>query len=434
MKYLIDAGSSSLKIYVWSEGKIEQLEKKSYKLTQKFLNGSKKELNLENRKIIIDLIKYFVDKYQLTKYNTRIFATGHFREFINISELTYEIFCLTHLNFFVISQELETFYQDVKFMPYSKYIGRTMVITIGGGSIQISFYANGKIAEKPVELPFGTNAYGENSENYSYINNVDSKELLYEIIREIDGKLSEVSNHIIEKYPIAIFTGGEKTFMELANYPLKENQLLEDELHPYVISSEDYYSYNEHIFAEMTINQLIQLMPENPGWMRGARSYSSIAQAICMHFGVEKIIPSDCNIMDGIVQQEFRKIVICGSFSKQLDMISDVVNKLKQRGVIVLSPKSTEVTGSVDGYVLFKGDKKEKHCKYPIEQLHLEAIKSDECDAVIVCNFDNYIGRFTSGEIFVASDYKKKIIFLEANDAEKDFDIPCDIGFIGYLS
>lgn len=143
-----------------------------------------------------------------------------------------------------------------------------------------------------------------------------------------------------------------------------------------------------------------------------------------------KIIPSDCNIMDGIVQQEFRNIVICGSFNKHLDVISQLVDKLQKKGVTVLSPKSTEVIGSVDGYILFKGDQKEKHCKYPIEQLHLDAIKSKECDAVLVCNFSDYIGRYTAGEIFVALDHKKKIIFLEENSAEKDFDIPCDIGLL----
>ena len=396
--------------------------------------SSKKELDSDNRKIIIDLLQYYVDKYQLTKYNTRIFATGHFREFNNISELKYEVFCLTHLNFHVISQEIETFYQDVVFIPYSKKIGRTMVITIGGGSIQISFYADGKIAEKPIELSFGTNEYGENSMNYPYINSVNSSKVLYDIISEVDGKLSELSAHIVDKYPIAIFTGGEKTFMELSKYPLTMNNLLEDKYHPYIISSKDYYLYNRAIFEDMTIEDLLELMPENPGWMRGARPYCSIAQAICLHFGVEKIIPSDCNIMDGIVRQEFRKIVICGSFSKQLDKISKIINSLKSKGIEVISPKSTEIIGSVEGYVLFKGDKKEKHCKYPIEQLHLASIKSSECDAVLVCNFDNYIGRFTSGEIFVASEYDKKIIFIEENDAEKDFDIPCDIGLIGDLA
>ena len=35
MRYFIDAGSSSLKIYIWNDGHIRQLEKKSYKLTQK---------------------------------------------------------------------------------------------------------------------------------------------------------------------------------------------------------------------------------------------------------------------------------------------------------------------------------------------------------------------------------------------------------------
>ena len=127
MKYLIDAGSSSFKIYSYSSGRVEQLEKKSYKLSHSY-SETEKKLTSDDISEIIELLCYFENKYTLSKYNTKIFATGHFREFSNISKLIFEVYNRTHLNFNVISQSLETFYQDVKFLPYSKHVGNTLAI------------------------------------------------------------------------------------------------------------------------------------------------------------------------------------------------------------------------------------------------------------------------------------------------------------------
>ena len=420
--YLIDAGSSSVKVYFLDNDRtVRLLKKKSYKLINTYTKENKAPIDDNDAEVLIALFIDLQQEYQLTRSNTKIYATGHFRYIENALDFVREFSIRTNgLYFNIVSQELETFYQDNKFMPYSKTIGRTMVITIGGGSIQITFYEDGRPSRLPVELNWGTNFI---KEKFDQINEVDSKEILYEIIDNISEELP----HVNEDYPIAIFTGGEKTFMELAGYPLETNTLSDDEFHPYIISMGDYVLYNEHIFQDMSLDDLINLMPENPGWMKGARTYSSIAQAICMRFGVEKIIPSDCNTIDGVIEQEVRNVVVCGSFNKHLERITQVIAELKRRGIDVLSPKNTEVVDNVDGFVLFRDDEM-RRCKFSVELKHLKAI--EKCDEVIVCNFDNFIGSMTAREISWATCLGKKVVFLEDSEILSDYDWPSEIGML----
>lgn len=424
MKYIIDAGSKSLKIYYIKDGKIEEKEKKSYRLIDSYLlNAHEYVLGEKDSLMLIELFVQLKEKYGLTKSNTRIFATGHFRYFTNVEYFIDCLYCQTELHFVVISQDLEAFYQDVKFLPYSKHIGRTMVISIGGGSIQISFYEYGKESRRALKLPWGTNYIS--TEAFPSINSDNNKKILYDIVNKIDSEFGKEEMD----YPVAIFIGGELDFMTKAKYPLTINTLLEDSDHPSMISTTDYCRYNESLFEDFTCEQLMGLMPQNPEWMLGARPYSAVAQTICMHFGVKYIIPSDCNIVHGIVQQEYRNVVICGSFRQKLPQIASLIKEMRENGINVISPKSITVTDKDGDYVLFEGDKKEKHCKLMIEKYkHLKAIKQEDCDAVLICNFDDYIGKYTAGEIFIASEYNKKMVFLEEGENEQDFDLPHSTG------
>lgn len=422
MKYIIDAGSKSIKLYSVEKKEICQLDKVSYKLKDSCITkGAICSLGKNDCRMLIETIQRLKNNYDLNRCNTRIFATGHFRNFENISVFIEDFYCQTDMQFSVISQEMETFYQDIKFMPYSKQIGKTMVINIGGGSIQISFYDNGAESRNPIKLSWGTNYIEDIA--YPDINVSSTKALLYKIIEDNDSQLGED----ISEYPIAIFTGGELDFMRKVKYPLVSNTLVADMSHPCMINSESYYNYNETLFGEYSVKQLKALMPNNPEWMLGARPYSAIAQMICLHFGVRTIIPSDCNIIDGIVQQEFKNVVVCGSYRRHWSKIAEIVKGLKEKGVNVIVPSSSVIAEWDGDYALFEGDKKEKHCKYKNEMDLYRTIASDNCDAVIICNYDE-TGAYTASEFGVAAYQGKKIVFLEENKARIDFDFPSVVG------
>lgn len=62
---------------------------------------------------------------------------------------------------------------------------------------------------------------------------------------------------------------------------------------------------NAEIFSDITIKELESLMSDNPKWMHGARACSALAQAIFEQYGIETIIPSNANLIDGVVRYEF---------------------------------------------------------------------------------------------------------------------------------
>ena len=199
--------------------------------------------------------------------------------------------------------------------------------------------------------------------------------------------------------------------MKLAQYNLTKNSFFIDELHPYMISINDYKTRNKEIFHNVTIEELRNLMPKNPSWMDGARACSALAQCICQRYNIDFIIPSDSNLIDGVCNQEAQKVVICGNYNKNLKQKSNLIKKIKSQGIKVLSPKNN--------------DKFVNNCKWSIESQHLKAI--DESDLVIICNYDNYIGTSTAIELGWALKEGKKVVFIEDNEVANSLDCPCEI-------
>ena len=121
-------------------------------------------------------------------------------------------------------------------------------------------------------------------------------------------KSIEISRPIIEDiefdkdYDCAIFTGGELRFENLTGYNLVKNNIFKDKNHPFMITYEDFVKGNEKILYKMTLEELYDLMPHNPKWMDGARAGAILAQAIFNKAGINTIIPSDINLINGVIK------------------------------------------------------------------------------------------------------------------------------------
>ena len=430
MYYLIDVGSKSIKVYKTQGGRAIQIDKVSYKLRNIFTEVSKADvsnnkyliLSNDDKSLLYEKFLVLKDKYHLNKRNTKLFATGHFRNLLDKGTFVNEFYAATGLYFNIISQELEAHYMAPILNQYSQKLNNTILINIGGGSIEILFCKNGKLEGEPQKLDFGANFISETA--FPCINTQQNENMLNEVVSFVKARLEMCS----DSFQTAIYTGGELSFMKLLGYPLGSNCLFEDLYHPLMINSEDYYSYNHKLFYDYTVEELYALMPDNPAWMDGARACSAIAQAICQKYEVQYIIPSDLNLIDGVCIQEARNVVVCGSFNKHLQQIRRLINYLVNKGVNVLSPQNTNVVGKHDGFVLLDGDKMINNCKWSIETHHLNAI--EECDFVIICNYDNYVGYSTAVEIGYALKCGKKIVFLEDNEIAKQLDAPYEIGML----
>ena len=410
----IDTGSSTIKLYKKTRGTIKLLETKSFDF--------KKDFNPDfglTEKTEQELIKFFQEIKKTHPGETiKVFATALFRKMSKtaLTELSDKIFQTTGLYFNVISQDLEGYYLEQALSAKCTSNMPILLINIGGGSTELIVMKDHKSIEK-VYLDLGVKTVFE---HFPYINDTYSKHSLDDVTEFIRSKLPSINS----SPQLAIYNGGELTYMQLAKYSLQKNSLFNDEYHPNMISLSDFKARNCEIFQSVKISELESYMPDDPLWMHGARACSAIAQAICEKFHVTTIVPSDSNTIHGMARQELRTVVLSGSFRKHLDYILSIKNKLIEKKIEILSPRFDTPKNPGAEFVVFNGE--ENMSPLELERFHLRKI--DECDALIVCNKDGYVGASSLIEIGYAVALGKRIIFTEKPEEYMLTILPSEVG------
>lgn len=418
MHYLIDIGSSTVKVYQSNRVMPKLLIAQTFAFREGF--DAQSGLSDANQ---LDLIRFLLKvkaDFSLTRSSAKLFATGIFRDLINPQHFVERVYADTGLFFNIVSHELEGFYLETAWTGKNRSSEPLLVINIGGKTTELVFFREREVVRREM-LDLGV---GTILRDFPGINDPLSRADLGDVVRTIKVLLPPVDG----PSRAAVYTGGELTFMKLASYELDENTLFDDSSHPFSISLANYSRRNAEVFSIVALQELRGLMPSNPAWMDGARACSALAQAICEHYGVETIVPSDSNLIDGVNRQEARSVVLCGSFRKHLAKIADIARDLQDLGYEVLSPRSTTVVGSSGDFVLFEGDRIVNGCTWSVEALHLRAI--DAADLVLVCNFGDYVGPKTALEIGYAYRSGKKVVFLEDGPVVDDFDLPSEVGLL----
>lgn len=409
----IDIGSSTVKIYR-SDKRFRLIESKSFHFKQNFTPET--GLSESDRNAFIKYIKEIQEKFPNEKIKT--FATAIFRQISPKAkqELIDLFFQETGLCLNIVSSKLESFYNEMALA--GEYSGRKpiLLMNIGGGSTELIIKQNNKsIVRYNLEIGVGTVMSG-----FPFLNDEFSRHKLSYVVESIKENLPDID--LPAEY--AIYNGGELTYMELAKYNLINNSIFEDQNHPKMISYKDFIKRNNEIFSKVSLSELENLMPENPRWMHGARACSALAQAIIEHFNVKNIIPSDSNMINGVIKQEFRSVVISGSYRKHLDEISELKEELEKENTHILSPRYKNPINKGEEFIVF--DEEEGMSLLEIERYHLNSI--DECDALIVCNPGGYVGASVQMEIGFAFAKNKRIIFTEKPSEKILTTMPLEIG------
>jgi len=310
-RILIDVGSSTVKVYQSRYGRPSLLLQRSILFKENFDPGG--GISEDNKKELLELVGAI--KSQNKGAKIKIFATAVFRKLTPEAKLQFvdEFFQGTGLFFNIISQDLENFYLEMALVGRCLLEEPVLLINIGGGSTEL-VVTYGKEAIERINIEVGV---GNIISAFPKVNHQISRHNLEEIIEFIKKQLPPLKS----ASKIAFYTGGELRYMRLTKYSLKKNNLFSDQDHPLVINFQNFSERNKEIFRTIKLSDLEKLMPENPRWMHGARACSALAQAICEKYGVETIIPSDSNLINGVVRQEFRYATISGSFRKHLDYI-----------------------------------------------------------------------------------------------------------------
>ena len=290
--YYFDIGSSTIKLYEYKKELI-LIEEKSIMFKKGFSEEGIKEENLGK---MMEFIQEVKEKYDLNKNNTEIYATGIWRK-IPISQLkkVKEKFSKLTLEFNVISHDKENYYFE-KAME-GTYNNRVMMVNMGGKTTELVIFNNDKV-ENRVNLTIGVSDVFDKFPN---INELDSGIQKEDIISSLEKSIPEDINFNCD---IAIHTGGELRFQKLVKYNLQPNKFFDDGIHKVYVTYEDFANKNDELLNKTTLTELRNLMPTNPDWMNGAKAGIVLGEAIFRKANIKNIIPSDLNLINGVIKEE----------------------------------------------------------------------------------------------------------------------------------
>lgn len=291
--YYIDLGSSTIKVYCY-DNELKLIEEYSIYFKNNF--DSEKGISKVN---LEELCKYFEKikcKYDLKYYNTFIYATGIFRNltFERKRDLVKLFNDQFDLHFNIISHGIENYYLT-KAMENDYNGKKILIINMGGKTTELVTFVGSKIMDTK-NLKLGV---ADLLNHFNKVNEEYSGNTVEEMENFVKEKLADFS--LDTDYDCAIFTGGEERFELLTGFHLVENTLFHDNIHKYMVSLEEYVKGTEKVFYEVSLKELYELMPFNPKWMDGARSGAIIPLVLFKMANVKWIIPSDLNLINGVV-------------------------------------------------------------------------------------------------------------------------------------
>lgn len=242
-----------------------------------------------------------------------------------------------------------------------------------------------------------------------------------------DISVYSLKNNMLKMLSRESVTFGESSFTEIMLEKIDESL---DNLEKYtrVVNNEHIRLYATGIFQELAQSDQTSLIIHiyvNYGL------YFNIVQPELEQFYLEKSmsIYESHNIMKGLIHQEFRKVVVCGSFQQHLKDIGDVMTVLNKYNITVLSPWTTKIVPETLGtdFILLEGQEPLKNKRDAWRHKYEHMDKFRQSDAIIVCNPDGLVGKGTMFEFGFMVAISKRIIFTER---PKDLSIlfPYEVG------
>lgn len=291
--YYIDLGSSTTKVYC-SDKELKLIEEHSIYFKNDF--DSEKGISEANLKELCEYFEKIKLKYNLKYDNTHIFATGIFRNLIQ--ERKQDLVRLFNdkfdLHFNIISHGIENYYL-AKAMENDYNGKKVLIINMGGKTTELVTFVGHKVTDTK-NLNIGV---ADLLNHFDKVNDSYSGNTVEEMEKFVFERLSDIE--LDKDYDCAIFTGGEERFELLTGFNLVENTLFHDNIHRYMLSLEDYIHGTKKVFNDISMEELYQLMPNNPKWMDGARSGAIIPLVLFKMANVNWIIPSDLNLINGVI-------------------------------------------------------------------------------------------------------------------------------------
>lgn len=134
------------------------------------------------------------------------------------------------------------------------------------------------------------------------------------------------------------------------------------------------------------------------------------------------------NVIEGLIHQEFRNVVVCGSFKHSIKEIDAIINILKKHNINILSPTTTKLRPETLGsnFVLFEGQELiNERDAWRHQYKHISQFTKS--DAIIICNPNGIVGKGALFELGYLVAISKRIIFME-EPKNLSFYFPYEVG------
>ncbi|NLC87397.1 MAG: hypothetical protein GX682_01245 [Clostridiaceae bacterium] len=292
MKYYIDLGSSIVKIYECEKTNPKLLEEKSILFKNYF--SLEEGISRKNYRDLMQYIREISKKYNLNEKNTTTYAIGIWRKIPKEQLETLKAdFNDLKLKLNILTKEEETFYFEKAIQGiYDRK--KVLMININTKNTELIEYDKANIKNRKT-LQIGIQ---EILNNFPQINQENDN---IEIEKITDYILDIIKEENIDfKCDCGIFIGGN---LKTVKYNLVPNSIFNDGIHEYMISYKDFEKKNMELLKKFTLFDLNMLMPENKKMIESVKAESIIAQTILKKANIPYIIPSDLNIINGIIKE-----------------------------------------------------------------------------------------------------------------------------------
>lgn len=296
-KAIIDLGSHTVKLKVFSyrrgsHPKALLNTKQSLGIMGDVLKTN--ELSVATIDAVISLLKdWQLDCLKLSCDSIIVTGTAALRKANNAHTLVAELKKETGLDLEILSPERELEYVYSGVLATFKSGISLAVLNLGGGSTQIG--VGDRLApSETFFLDFGTRELTEKWPWERPMSQTDYRALLDYVRERMRGTIPSVSTAVQRM----VHTGGELDFMLRCQLPLRVSHY--SPVHVSEISSEDFSSFSEQ-FSGRDPRDVAKVFGLDPAWAAGAVASNVIALCAAELLGAESIIPSNCNISDGLL-------------------------------------------------------------------------------------------------------------------------------------
>ena len=283
-EYYIDIGSSTIKTYLFEGRRLDLVDE----FSTLYKDGFSKEAGVAADKLEL----LFAELSKTPTADTKTFATGIWRE-IPAAQLAYIKSRVPNFN--VISHEDEARYLKRATEGLDFGGKKVLVINMGGKTTELVSFAPG---QKPTVQAMIKVGVADMLDTFPEVNQPISGATPEEMTDFVSDKIKDAD--VGGGFDFALFTG-ELRFEKLSGYPLSPNKMFSDANHPFQLTLDDFIAGTRRIFFDLTMDDLRALMPKNPGWMSGARPGAILPLAVFKRAGINIIVPSDVNLINGVV-------------------------------------------------------------------------------------------------------------------------------------